>query len=86
MYTRLDIALIVDVVGQFQSNLGNEHWTAVKYILRYLEGTSRVCLYFGINKHMFDGYTDTGIVGEVDSRNSTSRYLFFFQESYLMAV
>ncbi|QHO13807.1 Retrovirus-related Pol polyprotein [Arachis hypogaea] len=40
--TRQDIAHAVGVVSRFFSNPGKEHWQAVKWILRYFNGTSRV--------------------------------------------
>lgn len=38
--TRPDIAHVVEVVSRFLSNPGKEHWATVKWILRYLQGTS----------------------------------------------
>ena len=38
--TRLDIAHAVGVVSKYMSHPGIEHWNAVKWILRYLRGTS----------------------------------------------
>uniref|UniRef100_A0A3Q7EBT0 Reverse transcriptase Ty1/copia-type domain-containing protein n=1 Tax=Solanum lycopersicum TaxID=4081 RepID=A0A3Q7EBT0_SOLLC len=38
--TRPDIAHAVGVVSRFLSNLGREHWNAVKWVMRYLCGTS----------------------------------------------
>ena len=38
--TRLDITHTVSVVSGFLSNSSKEHWTIVKWILRYLRGTS----------------------------------------------
>ncbi|KAG7553078.1 Zinc finger CCHC-type superfamily [Arabidopsis thaliana x Arabidopsis arenosa] len=38
--TRPDIAHAVGTVSRFLSNPGREHWNAVKWILRYLRGTS----------------------------------------------
>ena len=75
--TRLDIAHAVEVVSRFLSNPGKEHWAAVMWIFRYLRGTSRVCLCFG-GKAMLDGYTDADMVGDVDSKKSTSRYMITF--------
>lgn len=44
--TRPDIAHAVGVVSRFMSNPGKHHWDAVKWILRYLRGTSLpLCLY-----------------------------------------
>ena len=42
--TRPNIGYIVGVVSRFMSNPGREYWVAVKWILRYLKGTSHVCL------------------------------------------
>ena len=38
--TRPDIAHVVGVVRRYMNNPGKEHWEAVKWILRYLRGTS----------------------------------------------
>ena len=45
--TRLDIAHAVGFVSRHMGHLGIEHWNAVKWILRYLRGTSNKCLHFG---------------------------------------
>ena len=44
---RPDIAHAVGVVSRFLANLGKEHWEVVKWILRYLKGTSKMWLCFG---------------------------------------
>jgi len=38
--TRPDIAHVVGVLSRFMSKLGKEHWTVVKWVFRYLHGTS----------------------------------------------
>ena len=73
--TRPDIAHAVGVVSRFLSNPRKEHWTAVKWIFRYLRGTSRLCLKFGDNHILLDGYTDADMAGDIDSRKSTSGFL-----------
>ncbi|GKV40824.1 hypothetical protein SLEP1_g48425 [Rubroshorea leprosula] len=45
--TRPDIAHAVGVVSKFLSNPGKQHWAAVKWIFRYLRGTSHMCLCYG---------------------------------------
>ena len=50
----------------------------MKWILRYLRGTSKTCLYFGTNKPVLVGFTDAYMAGDVDSRKITSRYLITF--------
>ena len=76
--TRPDIAHAVGVVSRYLSNPGKEHWNAVKWILRYLKGTSRLCLCFDNGKTMLDGYTDADMAGDLDNRKSTFGYLMIF--------
>ena len=38
--TRLDIAHAMGVVSKYINNLGKENWMVVKWILRYLRGTT----------------------------------------------
>ena len=76
--TRPDIAYAVGVVSRFLSNLGRQHWETVKWIMRYLRGTSNLKLTFGSGKPVFVGYTNPDMVGDVDNRKSTSGYLMTF--------
>ena len=76
--TRPDIAHVVRVVSRFLTNLRKEHWEPMKWILRYLSGTSRVCLCFSSGEPMLDGYTDSNMVGDVDSKKSISGFLMTF--------
>ena len=76
--TRSDIANGVSVVNRFLSNPGKEHWAAVKWILMYLRGTSKVCLCFGNGKPVLNGFTDADMTGDVDSRKYTSGNLITF--------
>ncbi|KAL9268540.1 Retrovirus-related Pol polyprotein from transposon TNT 1-94-like protein, partial [Drosera capensis] len=70
--TRPDIAYAVGVVSRFLSNPGKQHWEAVKWILRYLKGTSKLCLSFGKGEPVLEGYTDADMAGDLDHRKSTS--------------
>ncbi|CAL1397307.1 unnamed protein product [Linum trigynum] len=73
--TRPDIAHAVGVVSRFLSKPGKEHWEAVKWILRYLRGSSKMSLCFGDGEPVLVGYTNANMAGDVDSRRSTSGYL-----------
>ena len=46
--TRPDIAHAVGTVSRFLSNPGREHWNAVKWILRYLHGTTSLRLFLEV--------------------------------------
>ena len=50
----------------------------MKWILRYLRGTSKVCLCFGNGELMLDGYTDLDMASLVDSRKFISRFMMTF--------
>ena len=54
--TRPDVALALSLVSRFQSNLGRQHWTAVKNILKYLRRTKDMCLVYG-------GEEELGVIG-----------------------
>lgn len=63
---------------RFLANPGKQHWEAVKWILRYLKGTSHHCLCFGDNNIVLEGFTDADMAGDVDTRKSTTGYLYTF--------
>ena len=41
----------------FLSNPRKEYWEFMKWIPKYLSGTSRVCLCFGNGNYVLDGFT-----------------------------
>ena len=45
--TRPDVCLAISLVGRYQSNLGVDHWTAIKNILKYLKRTKDMFLIYG---------------------------------------
>ena len=58
------------------SHLGIEHWNVVKWILRYLRGTSNKCLHFGGSTTDLQGYVVSDLAGDIDTRRSTIGYIF----------
>ncbi|KAJ9557170.1 hypothetical protein OSB04_011784 [Centaurea solstitialis] len=74
--TRPDIAHAVGVVSRFMSDPGREHWEAVKWLLRYLKGTSKMGLYFKGKDLVLRGYTDADLGGCKKTFKSTTGYIF----------
>jgi hypothetical protein len=74
--TRPDIAHAVGVVSRYMSNPGKQHWEAVKWILRYLRGTSDMSLCFAGADLKLQGYVDADLAGDVDSRKSTTGFVY----------
>ena len=76
MCIRPDIAHVVEVVSRFMSRPGKQHWEAVKWILRYLRGSSDTCLYFIGASLKLQSYVDADFAGDIDSRKSTTGIVF----------
>ena len=51
MYTmvcsRSDLAYAASMISRFMSNLGKKHWNAVKWVLRFLKGSTDVGILYG---------------------------------------
>ena len=74
--SRPDISHAVGVVSRYMSHPGIEHWNAVKWILRYLRGKTNKCLHFGGSTNDLQSYVDLDLVGDIDTRHSTTTYVF----------
>ena len=74
--TRPDICYSLGMVSRYQSNLGREHWTIVKHMLKYLRRTRDYMLVYHGNKLGPIGYTDSNFQLDADLRKSTSGYVF----------
>ena len=64
--TRPDISQAVSVVSRYMSRPGKTHWQAVKWILRYLQGTSDACLEFGKNRDTLVSFVDSNYAVDLD--------------------
>jgi hypothetical protein len=74
--TRPDIAHAVGVVSRYMNNLGKENLEEVKWIIRYLRGTTTHALCFGGSDTFLQGYVHSYMEGDKDSRRSTTGYVF----------
>ena len=74
--TRPDIAHAVGVVSRYSSNPGKQHWEAVKWIMRYLRGTTDMALCFKRGSTELQGYVDADLAGDNDTCRSTTGYVY----------
>ena len=76
--TRPDIAATVGILSQYMADPSNDHWLGIKRLLRYIKGTLMYGLKFIAHKNDDDlyGYADANWAGDVDTRWSTSGYVF----------
>ncbi|KAK3032792.1 hypothetical protein RJ639_035895 [Escallonia herrerae] len=78
--TRPDISHAVSMVSRYMGNSGKKHWDAVKWIFRYLAGSTNFGIMFdrdGAKGEVF-GFVDSDYVGDLDSRRSMTGYVFTF--------
>ena len=74
------ISHAVSIVRRYQSNLGPEHWTAVKHILKFLKRTKDYFLVYGGDELVVHGYTDSDFQSNIDDRKSTSGFVFTLEK------
>jgi hypothetical protein len=75
--TRPDIAAAVCKLSQFMQNPGLNHWSAIKRVFRYLQGTKDYELVYKPNKNIsVVGYSDADWANDLDDRKSISGYIF----------
>ena len=76
--TRPDISFSVNKMSQFMHRPTNEHWTAVKRILRYLSGTQNRGVFFHANNTpTLHAFTDADWAGNKDDYTSTGAYIVY---------
>ena len=76
--TRPDIAHAIGVVSRFMSKPRKQHWEAIKWILRYLKGSSDTCLCFTGASLKLQGYVDANFTSDINNRKSTTEFVFTF--------
>ena len=75
--TRPDLAYAIGLISRFMSKPGEIHWEAVKWLLRYVKGSSDLSLVFTKSKEFrVQGYCDSDFAGDLDKSRSTSGYVF----------
>ena len=65
--TRPDICCAVRIVSRYQSDPGEEHWIAVKHILKYLRRTRDYMLVYSSGSLETIGYIDSDFQRDIDS-------------------
>ncbi|KAH9658981.1 hypothetical protein KPL70_023688 [Citrus sinensis] len=71
--TRPDLAHAIGVISRFMRNPGKGHWNAVKWVLRYLQGSTVTTIMFGKTSEASPeaaGFVDSDYAADKDRRRS----------------
>jgi hypothetical protein len=74
--TRPDIAHAVNLLARFVCAPKQQHWQAIKGVMRYLTGTKILGLLFRRTGGPLQGYSDADFAGDLVKRRSTSGFVF----------
>jgi len=74
--TRPDIVHAVGALARYMAAPTVAHWEATLGVVRYLVGIVDYGLTFGGSSETLVGYCDADYAGDLDSRRSTTRYVF----------
>ena len=66
----------ISAINMYMAKRGKEHWKAIQWIMRYLRGSSSVCLQFGRTRDGVTGCVDSDYARDLNKRRSLTRYVF----------
>ena len=84
--TRPDLSYPVGFLSQFMARPGEKHWGSLKRVLRYINGSHNMGLFYecsGEKRIILTGYSDANWANDLNDRISTSGYLFFIGNSLI---
>ena len=77
--TRPDIAFAVNLLARHSAAPTKRHWTGVKNIFRYLQGTKDLGLFYRKNQDMtLIGYCDAGYLSDPHNARSQTGFVFLY--------
>ena len=77
--TRPDLTQAVGVLSKYMASPTTVHWQVAKGLLRYVASTTTYGIIYTGRNHdapIIEGYCDADYAGDVDTRRSTSGYVF----------
>ncbi|KAL5555664.1 hypothetical protein UlMin_037900 [Ulmus minor] len=77
--TRLDLSFAMSVLSRFMINPGKSNWEAMKWLFRYIKGTTDIGLIYEKKKGTklgLEGFVDYDYTGNKDNMRSTTLYYF----------
>ncbi|XP_066333359.1 secreted RxLR effector protein 161-like [Miscanthus floridulus] len=87
VHTRPDIAFAMGYVSRFMEDPREDHWVAMKWLLRYVKGTVDQGIIFpktGGSRLQLTVFSDADMAGDIDGRRSTSGMLVFLGSALIL--
>jgi hypothetical protein len=82
--TRPDIAFAVNLLARYSAAPTKRHWTGVKCILRYLNDTRDLGLFYKrCSNSNIIGYTNAGYLSDPHNGRSHTGFVFLYNETYI---
>ncbi|XP_066358371.1 secreted RxLR effector protein 161-like [Miscanthus floridulus] len=84
---RPDIAFAMGYISRFMEDPREDHWTAVKRLLRYVQGMVDQGIIFpktGGSRLQLTVFSDADMAGDIDGRRSTSGVLVFLESAPIL--
>ncbi|XP_031283358.1 secreted RxLR effector protein 161-like [Pistacia vera] len=83
--TRPDLSFAISMLSRFMSNPGAEHWTTLKWVIKYINSTLWFGLEYGKRDISLDliGFVDSDFAGDKDTKKSTTSYYFTLGGNYI---
>ncbi|KAJ7205388.1 hypothetical protein O6H91_Y485500 [Diphasiastrum complanatum] len=80
--TRHDLAYSISSLSQFLSNPGPVHWKALMKVMKYVQATKHLSICYGGSQfaNILEGYTDADWAGDIDTKRSTSGFVFLLNQ------
>lgn len=75
--SRPDLAYGIGLVSRYMSKPGEIHWEAIKWLLKYINGTVNLQAHSTKSKEFkIQGFSNSDYAGDLDKKRSTSGYVF----------
>ena len=74
--TRPDIAFATNLLARYSSCPTRRHWTGIKQIFRYLQGTIDLGLFYPKGSNQMIGFADAGYLSDPHKSRSQTGYIF----------
>ena len=75
-FTIPDITYTVGRLSWYTQSPNQDHWVAIRRVLKYLRGTSDYCLCYSGFPNFLEGFSDANWICDLDEMKSISGYVF----------